>query len=243
MRIGSTLVTAVGALGIAALTGCGSSPAGHPALPVSAASTSWGAKAGEPHVVRRIPTGSRPCAVLGAAGSVWVADINDNKVSRLDPATGKTLATIATDAGPCGPAGRPALRPAIPLLDWTNGHYRSSLAPQLAALSRARLLGDGVASLAMFSSSARYNSVLNYFLASFNGDLGQLTPAMKRMKTPVPGVASKPGIQQLDSIALAIAGSGFPIRILVLDRATAARLRALLASHRLRATMVLVPAS
>ncbi|MDQ2838977.1 MAG: hypothetical protein M3Y42_13600 [Actinomycetota bacterium] len=141
------------------------------------------------------------------------------------------------------PAGRPALRPAIPLLDWTNGHYRSALAPQLAVLSRARLLGDGVASLAMFSSSARYNSVLNYFLASFNGDLGQLTPAMKRMKTPVPGVASKPGIQQLDSIASAIAGSGFPIRILVQDRATATKLRALLASRRLRATVVLVPAS
>ena len=35
---------------------------------------------------------------------MWVADINDNVVKRLDPATGRTVATIATAAGPCGMA-------------------------------------------------------------------------------------------------------------------------------------------
>ena len=55
-------------------------------------------------MVQRIPTGSRPCATLGAAGAVWVADINDFTVKRLDPRTGRLLATIRTAAGPCGMA-------------------------------------------------------------------------------------------------------------------------------------------
>ena len=48
------------------------------------------APAGQRYVVKRIRTGSKPCATLGAAGSVWVADINDSNVKRLDPSTGRT---------------------------------------------------------------------------------------------------------------------------------------------------------
>lgn len=58
----------------------------------------------QPAYLRTIRTGDRPCAVLGAAGTIWVADLNDTHVSRLSPATGKTTATIETGLQPCGMA-------------------------------------------------------------------------------------------------------------------------------------------
>ena len=59
---------------------------------------------GDPDYLQRIHTGSRPCGTLGAAGAVWVADITDNRVTRLDPATGKPTAEVTVGAGPCGMA-------------------------------------------------------------------------------------------------------------------------------------------
>jgi YVTN family beta-propeller protein len=59
---------------------------------------------GDPPYVKRIHTGSRPCATLGAAGAIWVADLADNRVTRLDPETGRVTARVRTDAGPCGMA-------------------------------------------------------------------------------------------------------------------------------------------
>src|SRR4051812_24959512 len=90
------------------IAGCSSarstphSPTGSATGTTGAPSPSPTASADPAYVVKRIHTGSKPCATLGAAGSVWVADINDNVVKRLDPATGRVIATIATAAGPCG---------------------------------------------------------------------------------------------------------------------------------------------
>jgi streptogramin lyase len=79
--------------------GTGAASTGHTSSPPRATGS-----VGPRYVVTRIPTGSKPCATLGAAGSIWVADINDATVKRLDPATGRLLATITTAAGPCGMA-------------------------------------------------------------------------------------------------------------------------------------------
>ena len=79
------------------LGGC-ASPGGH--LDRSAPSTGRGELA----YVLRIHTGSRPCAVLGAAGSVWVADLGDTRVSRINPATGRITARVRTGSQPCGMA-------------------------------------------------------------------------------------------------------------------------------------------
>jgi len=49
-------------------------------------------------------TGGKPCAVLGAADAIWVADIVDARVDRIDPATGKITARIKTGLQPCGMA-------------------------------------------------------------------------------------------------------------------------------------------
>jgi streptogramin lyase len=96
------------ALGIALLAGCTSSAARHPggsAISGRPTPVPTGSKiVGQPWVVQRIHTGSDPCATLGEAGSVWVADIVDNVVKRLDPKTGRTTAHYRTASGPCGMA-------------------------------------------------------------------------------------------------------------------------------------------
>lgn len=56
------------------------------------------------YVVRTWNVGSKPCAVVGGFGSIWVALYGEDEVARLDPATGRVRAEIATDISPCGMA-------------------------------------------------------------------------------------------------------------------------------------------
>jgi YVTN family beta-propeller protein len=51
-------------------------------------------------VTKAIPVGLGPNGATFAFGSVWVADHHDGSVSRVDPKTGKTIATIPAGAGP-----------------------------------------------------------------------------------------------------------------------------------------------
>jgi streptogramin lyase len=93
--------TAAGTAAAPATAPAASSPApGTPAAGSPAAATPGASLA----YLRRIHTGSKPCAVLGAAGSVWVADFIDTRVSRIDPATGRITAHVRTGAQPCGMA-------------------------------------------------------------------------------------------------------------------------------------------
>jgi YVTN family beta-propeller protein len=85
-------VPLLAALAVAlAAAACGSSTATH-AAPAATAE----------HGITRITTGHMPCATLGAAGAVWVADFGDNAVRRIDPSTLKVGPAIRTGAQPCG---------------------------------------------------------------------------------------------------------------------------------------------
>ncbi|HZZ97809.1 MAG TPA: hypothetical protein VFE19_12360, partial [Jatrophihabitantaceae bacterium] len=105
------LSTPLAIAGLVLLAGCNASTpskappsstnAGPSTSPPSSVTSS---SAAQPWVVQKIRTGGQPCATLGAAGSVWVADISGGVVKRLDPATGQTIARVKTDAGPCGMA-------------------------------------------------------------------------------------------------------------------------------------------
>src|SRR5581483_4803603 len=92
-------------LGLVLLAGCSSSgsPAPNASGP-SGGNSAGGKTGGTPWVVQRLHTGSQPCATLGAAGSVWVADLTDDDVKRLDPKTGRVTGRFATAGGPCGMA-------------------------------------------------------------------------------------------------------------------------------------------
>jgi ABC-type transport system substrate-binding protein/class 3 adenylate cyclase len=54
----------------------------------------------DPTITLHAEVGNGPAAIAGAFGSVWVANKLDGTVTRLDPSTGNTLATITVGEGP-----------------------------------------------------------------------------------------------------------------------------------------------
>jgi YVTN family beta-propeller protein len=55
--------------------------------------------------ISRLRAGSKPCGILGAAGSMWVSNFGDATVVRLDPVSGLRLGDpVPTGASPCGMA-------------------------------------------------------------------------------------------------------------------------------------------
>ena len=118
LRVGRQTIILVLAA-VCGLGGCASVAAPTPTAAGTATGTTQPPAAGSPaatpgrntaapggHLayLRRIHTGSKPCAVLGAAGSVWVADFADTRVSRIDPVTDTITARVGTGAQPCGMA-------------------------------------------------------------------------------------------------------------------------------------------
>ena len=57
---------------------------------------------GSNRVTAVVPVGDRPGAVVFGSGSLWVANLDDQTVSRIDPSTLRTVRTISVDAPPTG---------------------------------------------------------------------------------------------------------------------------------------------
>src|SRR5207247_6533915 len=51
-------------------------------------------------IVGEIPVGARPSQVVAAAGGIWVANLEDRTVIRLDPTTKRLVRTISTEDAP-----------------------------------------------------------------------------------------------------------------------------------------------
>jgi YVTN family beta-propeller protein len=51
-------------------------------------------------VVGEVPVGARPGPVVAAAGGIWVANLEDRNVTRLDPTTRRLVRTISTEDAP-----------------------------------------------------------------------------------------------------------------------------------------------
>jgi len=123
MRTNRTLTLSIAAaLGLALVTGACSSGrtaagphASHRSSPHSGASPSVvGSPTGVPSpavvpsptpslpngVAQSFPVGLGPNGLTFAFGSIWVANHHDSTVSRLDPKTGRTIATIPSGDGP-----------------------------------------------------------------------------------------------------------------------------------------------
>ena len=58
-------------------------------------------------VVGAVPVGVRPGAVAFGSGSLWVANLDDQTVSRIDPSTLRTMRTITVTGPPTGIATSP----------------------------------------------------------------------------------------------------------------------------------------
>ncbi len=56
-------------------------------------------------VAAAIPVGSRPVAITAGAGALWVANLDDATVSRVDPSAQRVVRTIPSDGDPIGLEG------------------------------------------------------------------------------------------------------------------------------------------
>ncbi len=102
-RRGGVLIVAGGALLLAALIAVAVTLAGSGASTVRVAPNSLAAiDTHSDRVTGAVPVGARPGAVAFGSGSVWVANLDDQTVSRVDPTTLRTLHTITVVGPPTG---------------------------------------------------------------------------------------------------------------------------------------------
>jgi peptide/nickel transport system substrate-binding protein len=57
---------------------------------------------GSNRIVGEVPVGARPATVVSGSGALWVADLDDRTVSRVDPETSRRVRTIAVHDAPSG---------------------------------------------------------------------------------------------------------------------------------------------
>ena len=100
---GGVLIVAGGALLLATLIAVAVTLAGSGASTVRVAPNSLAAiDTHSDRVTGAVPVGARPGAVAFGSGSVWVANLDDQTVSRVDPTTLRTLRTITVVGPPTG---------------------------------------------------------------------------------------------------------------------------------------------
>ncbi len=58
-------------------------------------------------IAKSAPVGARPVALTSAAGSLWVANLDDRLVSRVDPTSGRTVRSFAVAGAPTALASTP----------------------------------------------------------------------------------------------------------------------------------------
>ena len=58
-------------------------------------------------VTETIPVGARPGSIASGSGSIWVANLDDQSVSRVDPATRSVTRTLSVGDTPTGLAASP----------------------------------------------------------------------------------------------------------------------------------------
>ena len=100
---GALLLAAAIAAGVVVLAGGG-------VVTVRAAPNSVAAI--DPHsnrVVEQVPVGARPAGIASGSGSLWVANLDDQTVSRVDPKTLQTLRAIPVRGPSDGDRGEPRL--------------------------------------------------------------------------------------------------------------------------------------
>jgi YVTN family beta-propeller protein len=85
-------------------------------------------------VVAKVPTGSRPLAMVELAGSLWVRNEKSSSVTRIDETTNKVLATVPITYFQ-GRDGQDAMAVASGHI-WTSGVVLDQIDPASGAVSR-----------------------------------------------------------------------------------------------------------
>ena len=202
-----------------------------------------------PKMVTAAYVGLLPC--LGTLGLLFQGPAWSRSRVRKDVATGRigTMRAIQVVGGLAalalivastvqqrlpGTATRSDAHTDIPIARWTDGSQRATGAAlyMYTAMARHGQLGDGIPTLIIRTQNARWNWTASFFVASLNGDLGRMKPVLKTLETPVQdGTGKVIAGQAPQSVVNAVQAGGFPIRVMVWDRAYAEELKPLLAAR------------
>jgi YVTN family beta-propeller protein len=143
------MLAAGGALLLATIVAVAVSLAGGGSAGVRVAPNSLAAiDPGSDRVVSAVPVGTQPGSAVSDAGSLWVANRDDDTISRIDPATLRTLATIPVGGSPvglaAGPAGLWMVEPAANPDANTSSIQVGRLDPQFDTVTTRVKIGDVV---------------------------------------------------------------------------------------------------
>jgi YVTN family beta-propeller protein len=124
-------------------------------------------------VTADVPVGSSPSAVAAGAGSVWVANYDDNTVSRIDPATHATQ-TIPVDSTPSGIAvGAGAV--------WVANNFGgtvSRIAPAVNRVVQTIRVGNGPSGVAVGDGSVWVTNSSDGTLTRIDAVSGDVRPTI-----------------------------------------------------------------
>jgi YVTN family beta-propeller protein len=128
-------------------------------------------------VVASVPAGAAPAAIAFGAGSLWVANVDDQTVSRIDPSSLRALRTLSLGAPPTGLAASASAIWVTESAPTRSGVSVTSIDPQFDAVGHARRL-DNVAAGGPAAVAARGETV---WVAPSAGMLTRIDSATSRI--------------------------------------------------------------
>jgi YVTN family beta-propeller protein len=141
-------------------------------------------------VVAGVPVGARPSAIAFGSGSLWVANLDDQTISRVDPQTLQTLRTIALSDPPMGIAtarGRVWVVQSNPTQDFVTV---ASVDPQFDVIDHTVRVGNVVPD-SPGAIAARGDAL---WVAPSSGELTRLDPGTGQIVQQVDPNAGPAGI-------------------------------------------------
>ena len=124
-------------------------------------------------VVASVPVGARPGAITFGSGSLWVANVDDQTVSRIDPGSLRTLRTLSLVDPPTGLAAGPRAIWVVQSNPTASNVSVTSIDPQFDAVGATQRLGNVVVG----GPGAVAAQDATVWVAPSSGLLTQLDPA------------------------------------------------------------------
>ena len=175
---GGALIAAAGALLLAAIAAVAVNLASSGASTIRVAPNSVAAIDTDTNrVVGQVAVGTRPGGIAYGAGSLWVANLDDQSVSRVDPKTLSTVRAISVGGPPTGiafAAGRAWVVFSDPTKTFVTAR---SLDPQFDEFGRPVRIGNVAPGTAAAAAANRDT----LWVAPLSGELTQLDPGTGRI--------------------------------------------------------------
>jgi YVTN family beta-propeller protein len=127
-------------------------------------------------VTEDIPVGARPGSIAAGSSSIWVANLDDQTVSRIDPATGNVVRTFSVTDPPTGLAASPGNIWVVGSVGGASAVSVRRIDTRFGTVTRTALVSDAIPGGAGFAAAVG-NTL---WVAPDNGLLTRINPATGR---------------------------------------------------------------